>query len=483
MKTAAKPRRPVVHNTVSIPDHMVMANSDDIPEISIKLNFDSIEERTKGEVFALIEHMNKQGKFVSKEWVCNKLNFKERKADNIFVALKREGKIEDYFAVRGTSQRGTFWRVTGKAMRREMQRVHAAMRRNLRASLYESIYSPKGSLNDREDSQTISSNRDNSNEEFVPAKKVSLRHQSVSRNYEDGSSGNGLNGTQYTEAGCFDRLTDPDSNPVEYKLIEKLCEVSVDGMLTPAAARSAARRLDSGVINTESVIKMCEIIRSKDLALSILDIIRNFEQLLQEYVEKIRPGELDYIEEQIRDITQGTSEESVYKEIALASKTLKELDYKEGQLTYQDYYNFVDSYALPVYSKLVVLSLSKHFKPSILKLLAVEFEQKLFAEITANRSVYELLINLKKFNFIDWSAFAQYRRDAVASLRCTLFVNKLRNRKLDEFSVQLNFIDKLYAHGDKQHAWACIEHNTPGDTDVSGGIVSNSRTSGCPERV
>lgn len=441
---------------------MVIASSSEVPELSIKLNFDSIEEKTKGEVFALIQHMNRLGKFVSKEWVWEKLNFKKRKADEIFSELKREGKIEDFLAVRGPRQLGTYWRVCGKKARREMQVVHARMRRELRASYLESINSPKGSLKTREDFQTISFSGDGLEKEFEPVEKISLRHQAVSRNHEDGSPGNGLDCTHYTEAGCFDRLTDPDKNPVEYDLIERLADVSVDKMLTPAAARSAARRLDSGVINKESVAKMCSIISSKSLAFSLLDIIRNFEELLKDHCDKIRPGEIDCIQDQIKEMADGTEENYVFKEIALASKMLRELDNNVENLKYQDYYNFVDSYAIPVYAKLVVLSLSKYYKPSIIKLLASEFEQKLFAEITANMAVYNLMINLKKFNFIDWSAFAKYRREAVDSLRCTLFINKIRNRKLEDFASQLHFFDRLYAHRNQQHAGTVLEYNSQG---------------------
>lgn len=462
IKTPEHPRRPIAHNTINIPDHMVIASSSEVPELSIKLNFDSIEEKTKGEVFALIQHMNRLGKFVSKEWVWEKLNFKKRKADEIFSELKREGKIEDFLAVRGPRQLGTYWRVCGKKARREMQVVHARMRRELRASYLESINSPKGSLKNKEDFQTISFSGDGLEKEFEPVEKISLRHLAVSRNHEDGSPGNGLDCTHYTEAGCFDRLTDPDKNPVEYDLIERLADVSVDKMLTPAAARSAARRLDSGVINKESVAKMCSIISSKSLAFSLLDIIRNFEELLKDNCDKIRPGEIDCIQDQIKEMADGTEENYVFKEIALASKMLRELDNNVENLKYQDYYNFVDSYAIPVYAKLVVLSLSKYYKPSIIKLLASEFEQKLFAEITANMAVYNLMINLKKFNFIDWSAFAKYRREAVDSLRCTLFINKIRNRKLEDFASQLHFFDRLYAHRNQQHAGTVLEYNSQG---------------------
>ncbi len=481
VKTEERPRRPVHHNTLSIPDHMVIASESDVPVLSIKLNFSSIEERTKGEVLALIQHMNQLGKFVSKEWVYTRLNFKARKADDIFTELKREGKIEDFLAVRGTRQHGTYWRIAGKKARREMQRVHATMRRKLRESFLESINSPEGSLEIREETQSISDSGTDLKKEFEPAEKISLRHQAVSRNHEDGSPGDGLEGTHYTEAGCFDRLSNPERNPAEYALMERLAEASEDKMLTPAAARSAARRIDSGVINKISVAKICKIIESKQLAYSLLDLIRNFDEILKEHCETIRPGELDYIKDQIDEMAEGTSENYVFKEISLASKTLRELGSNVEQLTYTDYYNFVKSYSIPVYAKLVALSLSKYYKPSIIKLLAAEFEQTLFAEITANLAVHDFLINFKKFNFIDWNAFAEYRRDAVDNLRCTLFVNKLRNRKLDIFASQLHFFDRLYnAHGSKHDTGVINEYHTERHLDTCGSVEQATWACGNP---
>ena len=483
VKTESHPRRPIAHNTVSIPDHMVTVSEKDIPELTIKLGYASLEERTKGEVFELIQHMNRLGKFVSKTWVCNRLNFKERKADDIFAELKREGKIEDLMAVRGGRNHGSYWRVAGKKARRQMQRVHAGMRRALRASSVESINSPKGSLKTREDFQTFSVSGENLEEEFEPVKKISLRHQGVSRNHEDGSPGNGLDGTHYTEAGCFDRLTSPEANPVEYDLMEQLVDVSVDKLLTPAVARSAARRLDACVINKQSVAKMCDIIRSKDLALSLLDIIRNFEELLQEHCDRIRPGELDYIKDQIDEMAEGTSETYVFKEITLASKPLYELNADVEKLTYQDYYNFVKTYGMPVYAKLVALSLSKYNKPGIIKLLAAEFEDQLFSEISANMAVYNFLINFKKFNFIDWSAFSKFRHKKVDSLRCTLFINRIMNRKLDMFANQLNFFDNLYARGNQHNAGTGLEYNSERHNDIGGGVEPSTRTCDNSQRV
>lgn len=476
VKTEERPRRPIAHNTLSIPEHMVIAGESDIPVLAVKLNFKSIEDKTKGEVLALIEHMNKLGKFVSKEWVFTRLNFKARKADDIFTELKREGKIEDFLAVRGIRQHGTYWRIAGKKAQREMQLAHASMRRALRASFLESINSPEGSLKTREEDQTISASGNDAEKEFEPVEKISLRHQAVSRNHEDGSPGNGLEGTHYTEAGCFDRLSNPENNPVEYALMERLAEVSDDKMLTPAAARSAARRLDSGVINKITVAKICKIIESKQLAFSLLDLIRNFDEILKEHCETIRPGEIDYIKDQIEEMSSGTSESYVFKEISLASKTLRELDSNVEKLTYTDYYNFVKSNAIPVYAKLVVLSMSKYYKPSILKLLAVEFEQTLFAEITANLAVHDFLLNFKKFNFINWAAFAAHRRDAVDNLRCTLFINKIRNRKLDMFAHQLHFFDHLYdAHGSEYNAGVTNEYYSERSPATCGSAESPSR--------
>lgn len=448
VKTEENSRRPVAHNTVSIPDSMVIASEDDVPVLSVALNFSSIEERTKGEVVALIAHMNSLGKFVTKEWVHKKLNFGARKADDIFTELKREGKIEEFYAIRAHRNTGTYWRIAGKKARREMQRVHARIRRNLRAPFLESINSPEGSLEKREEPKPFSVSGVEGTS-LEKTEKISLRHQAVTRNYEDGSPGDGLNGTQYTEAGCFDRFTAPEKyGTPEHEIIETLTELSVDKLFSPAAARSAARRFDSGVINNASVAKMRNIIETKKLAYTLLDLIRNFDEILKENCEVIRKGELSCIEDQINEMAEGTSPDSVYKELALATKWLKaDVPVAPEQATYDNYCNYIESNALPVYAKLFILSISKHYSPSLLNRLVNDYKIKFYKDMVSNRAAYDLVVGAKRFEFVNWREFYDFRKNTVAELRCTLLVNKLRSPTLDSFSSQLNFLSRLYDRG------------------------------------
>lgn len=448
MKTEENSRRPVAHNTVSIPDSMVIASEDDVPVLSVALNFSSIEERTKGEVVALIAHMNSLGKFVTKEWVHKKLNFGARKADDIFTELKREGKIEEFYAIRAHRNTGTYWRIAGKKARREMQRVHARIRRDLRAPLLESINSPEGSLVKREETQSFSVSGIEGTS-LEKAEKISLKHQAYTRNYEDGSPGDGRNGTQYTEAGCFERLVGADSyGTPEYKMFEELMMLSADKFLSLAVTRSAARRIDSGVITPATIIKMRNILETKKLSYTLLDLVRNFDEILKENCEVIRKEELCCIEDQIQEMAEGTSEDSVYKELALATKWLKaEIPVEPEQATYDNYCNYIESNALPVYAKLFIISISKHYSPSLMNRLVNDYKLKFYKDMVSNRAAYDLVVGAKRFEFVNWREFYDFRKNTVAELRCTLLVNKLRSPTLDSFSSQLNFLSRLYDRG------------------------------------
>lgn len=476
--TFKKSRSYVAHNTVNIPDHMVIAMSEDVPEVTIKFNFADTEERIKAEIEAVIRCMNEQGKFASKSWVCDKLNFKERKGDMYFTALKRDGIILELNAIRRGRRIGTFYRINTKAMKRKMQIAHATMRRNLCGHFKESINSPKGSLGEtREENQTILNSSGKDEEEFGSEHRISLRHQRFLRNHEDGSPGDGTEHTFYTAKGCFDRLTNPDNNPREYAMMEKLISVSNDAMLIPAAARSAARRIDSLVITPESVDAICKIIIEKRLAYNLIDIIRNFEEILNEHTSTIRKEEIDVISDQINEMTVGSSEKYINNTIHLIykhySKFLK-LSKNHEYLSYNSICNEITGQpSLPIFGTLIILSLMPNFDKDLLPSILTKFKERFYKELSADLAVYEFMKKFKNFNFINWREVEKYRFKTVGALRCMLFVNKLSNRKLDRFYNQLNFLDRLYATGSEQHAGFIDVDYSPGSENISGSFKSD----------
>lgn len=484
VKTEEHPYRPVHHNTTGIPDHMVMVSTKDVPVVTMQYGYTDIEERTKAEVVAIIACMNEQGKFVSKAWVCEKLNFKDRKADDLFTALKKEGRIAEYLACRKGCNNGHFWRVAGKEMKRKMQRAHAKLRRDLRASQMESFNSPyDGSLEPKDNSPNLSPFRAEAvNNGFGTVQKISLRHMAHSRNHEDGAPGDGLNGTQYTQQGCFDRLTNPD-NKVEYALMETLIEASHDQFLSPAAARSAARRIDSGVITSESVSCLTAAIKEKKLCYSLLELIRNFEELAKEHCTFVRKEELDIIKEQIHDIVEGTAKRHVHEEIRISNKMLQhisKLPPGDSGLSFDCLSGLLESDHLAIYAKLFILSVYDNVSDDMLKRLTAKFKHRLYSELSADLTAYNFLSSCPNFNFINWNEFKQFRKKYVANLRCTLFINKLSHKDLDSFYMQLNFMEKLYDDRIEQHSGVVAEHYTSGDSDSGRSVESLAWAGGNP---
>lgn len=468
-----KSRTYIVHNTINIPDSMVIASSSDIPEITIRFDFQDTEERTKVEVESVIRCMNERGKFVSKLWICDKLNFKERKGDMYFTALKREGRICELTAVRHGRRVGTYYRIASHDIKRKMQMKHAEMRRELRGSFRELLNSPKGSLGEaREENQTNFSDSPGSSEnDFGPEERISLRHQRFMRNFEDGSPGDGREHTFYTSKGCFDRLTNPETNPREYQMIQKLVDVSNDGMLIPAAARSAARRIDSLVINDQSVDAVCKIIKEKKLAYNLIDIIRNFEQILTENTYVIRKDEIDVIGDQINLMTEGSTEKylnatmhTIYKNFIKYNK----LPDGHPLLSFDSICNEIRSVPfLPIYGILIILSMLNKFDSLFIKRIADEFKDRMYKELTDDIAACSFVKKFKNFDFVNWNEFETYRIYAVGSLRCMLFVNRLSNRKLDNFFNQLTFVDKLYGNGSKQLSGSADIYNSSRGEDIS----------------
>jgi hypothetical protein len=463
---------------------MVVAMKGDVPEITVKFNFSDMEEKNKFEVESVIRCMNERGKFVSKAWVAEVMNFCPRKADTYFTALKKEGRIAEFVAITNRRKVGTYWRIPGKAMKRKMQLIHAKMRRSLCVSSIESINSPIGSLDTtREEPQSFSKpgglEKKKAEDNFGPQEKVSLRHQNLFRNHEDGSPGDGRDHTFYTAKGCFERLTDPDNNPVEYEMMEKLLSVSDDGMLTPAAARSAARRIDSGVINKTNIDAICKIITEKKLAFDILYIVRNFEEILEQHVPTIRKDEIDCIADQIDEMTEGTSDLTVYKEIHLAYKALRpyiKLNPGHEYLTLNGLIGTIDSVVtIPTYAYITVIGLMQNVEKGITEKLINNYKDRIFREMIANRSVYEILKVNKNFCNLDWEQFNKERLAALSYLRTTLFVNKISNNKLNYYFNQLNFLETLNEHGNRQFTGVVVEHDTQRDFNFSGSAEQNSR--------
>lgn len=434
---------PCVHNTVGIPDNMVIADSTDVPVVSMRYDYESMEARTYGEVVELIKCMNEKGKFVSKEWLCNKLNFKSRKADDIISNLKKQGVVVEMYPVRHAKKLGCFYRMAGNEWKRRMQKAHASIRREQRA-FHREIYSPKKGSHNEQPFPILSDSGDNEKvlldevgeaethqEENYGFEKIYKGRVPIQKkNFEDGMAGDGRENTCYTAPGCFARITYPE-NP-EFELVDVLVGLSNDQYLTPALARSIARRIDSGLISEESVAKMQSIFEANpNLAYNLRDLIYNYEEILAEHSERFHKLELHDTATKINNIVEGTPSTSLISlELKRAINLFHAADGAKNTHTDEQLIVMCSETSIPIYSKIAALSASRFSRETMVKLVN-EFKSALYKQIAENKFIYNLFKKDLKFDFIDWSDFYKFFKQYIADLKCSLYINKLRNPKLD----------------------------------------------------
>lgn len=442
---------------------MVVTTAADVPTVTMIYNHKTRLEKDEAEVFETIKAMNLLGKFVSKAWICHVLNFKDRKADDIFTSLKRDGKIEEFLAVRAATVKGHFYRVAGNIWKRKMQRVHASLRRTLRADHKRVLprLSQKGSLtratfsNQSPEPELINNQETKADDSAFGAvvRKV-IKSKERKKDYPDGSEGDGRNGTCYSALGCHLRLTgEIKENPVEYKMVEDLLSVSGDFVFEPVMARSLARRIDAGLVTPQSVARLLNILKSKNWVLPMRTLILNFEKLLTENTEKIIPDELHTIEGRINFIVDGSSNEHVLKHCGKARKNLDYLTLTSTPASARTTEKLIAAFTvnhLPVYANLFAVH-QLGIPDDVITDLVHEFKDKLFAEVAADIKVAVFLKDVLKFKFIDWNEFLNFRINFVGDLCATLNINKFTNRKLDTFFVGLT---EHYATRNKQLAGA-----------------------------
>lgn len=440
---------PCYHNTVNIPDHMVTTTVADVPTVTMTYNYKTRLDKDEAEVYEIIKTMNLLGKFVSKAWICRVLNFKDRKADDIFTSLKKQGKIEEFLAVRAATKRGNFYRVAGHIWKRRMQRVHASLRRALRAE-HKRVFprlSQKGSQTrdtfSNQPSQTdINNNQVTTTDDsaFGAVVRKVIRSKSKKYNYPDGSEGDGRNGTCYSTVGCHLRLTgEPDTNPVEYKMVEDLLSISGDFVFEPVMARSLARRIDSGLINPQSVARLLNIVKGKNWVMPMRSLILQFETLLIENTEKIVPAELSYLADRINFIVDGSSNETVIKTCLKSKRNLAYLVSKTTPLSSKTPEKLIAAFTvnqLPVYANLFAIH-QYGIPDDVISAIVSEFKDKLFTELSSDPKIVSLMREVIKFKFIDWNEFMSFRINFVGDLCAKLNINKFTNRKLDTFFVGL----------------------------------------------
>lgn len=458
---------PCMHNTWGIPDEKIIASFTDVPVVEMKYKYPNMLARVHDEVVQVIKAMNVQGKFVSKTWICHTLNFKERKADDIMVELKKQGLIIEIHPVRQARVHGTYYRLSGHKWTRTMQLVHARIRREMRVTDKRALSSSKKVSRDNKNdfselpvSGVIEENNNGSEvegfsdpdteKEFSKVKKISLKTGKPRNHYPDGTPGDGRNGTCHSGRGCFERVTNPD-NFFEYNIMGELVGMSRDGRVTPSVARSVCRRIDSGLISDETVAAVKNIIISKELSYDTRDLVVEFENILKAHTYPIRKEELSYIKDQINFIVSGSTTERINKDIKSASVIISH----SGDTFERLIHSFRDPMA-PTYAKL--LAAKYRGVPEItLKQLMNEFKNSIYKQLAADKTAYNLFKNT--FSFLDCAELDAFVREHVGELKSSLYVNKLSNAKLDNYYLQLTMEDYTYESECERFAGSCVGHS------------------------
>lgn len=446
------------HNTFSIPNEKVIAGMDEAPKVLIDFAaFSTSDERKNIEILGLIEAMNLQGKFVSRVWLAAKMAMGERAMDRYMTRLKNEKRVVELLAIKDHKTIGHFYRVAGTKIKRKMQVLHGRMRRGLPttktrrqkdASVVEQFYcSPKGSLNNKETFPAISSSpppvQEREGRDLGYGFSQYTRPTRIQRpklKYPNGDSGDGRNGTAYTAEGCYARFHDEENNRAEAMMLQELQCISYDGLTTPQLCRSLARRVDSGLINPDTIAKLITVIEGKKLSIVLREIVLKFDDLLAEFSDKIIPEELDYLNDRVKDITTGTQGTTVQKDLLRAQAALSTyslLPSDHDFLTFDSLCATISSDAFPVYAKLLILSKFSNISEKTITDLFQEYEIKLFTEFCENLTIHKLLHTSEHFAKVDWKKFDVFRAQYLGQLRSTFLANRLSNKQLDQFVRQL----------------------------------------------
>lgn len=487
------------HNTCSIPNHMVIADERDAPEITITYKYKTLEDRTRAEIIEIIKAMNRRGKLVSKVWVCKALNFGERKGDDFFAAIKRDGLIVELQARRHNRNCGTFYRIAGNKWKRLVQKKHALMRRELNGT-NKGVFknSPKGSLAEKKTEEIscpagggageqvkeinevneekennypnyenldISSLEEIKNREetfndsdtekefdidvsitgngFVPYERKKLKKRDA-KSYPDGSPGDGLNGTQYTMHGCFDRLISFNEEADMIRRLEDACYSDAPGLI-PLIARSVARRIDSQVITQESVDKMITIIERNGWSISFREVILKFDKILEENVQKLNKFDYSSTSDTISYMVYGHDDGDIayrINEALIKFSYLKDVDAVRED-DEEAVSNLISTHGFPVHASLYALH-QFNLSDDTFRFIIDEYKDTLYREMAENKFIYNFVKNAMQLKFVDWDEFDKFLLAYAGHLKVVLNSNKLSSPELDSF-----YADLAYEHRQK----------------------------------
>ena len=496
-----------LHNTVGIPDNYVMPGKDWVPTIVHKEN---TKKKSKSstrvdKVHELIKAASSEGRFVSKEWLCAAVGCGSRSMAKALTELQNMQVVCGLIAVRNARNCGYFYRMAGKYWTRKIQHKHAYIRSEMlrvasvdagtcRASvndeickpncpsvsadlckphsrvlkeLYGSLYIHKeppqsfslqnGELPAYVNSQAgryekIICNEDTDDEAlkggFVRTKIRRVKNMTFKRTHEDGRPGDGTQGTCYSAAGCISRLSDMGPLSEYSEMIAPLLNVATaPATFSASIARSACRRIDSGIMTPVAVQKVVEYLVSKNIVQPMYILIRDFDYYTNRCIEKIDYCELPGLSAHIDSLILGSPASELQNTLLKARdrlttslNTLLESD-NAGMLAPSKIINTILFNSVdPLWAQLAALLDFASFPDATINTVVDYYADKLHDDIAKDKNIFNLFRKheqhrklLGKTKLIDWFDVAAHTRKYTTDLRNTLNMNGLEHMALNAY--------------------------------------------------
>lgn len=283
---------------------------------------------------------------------------------------------------------------------------------------------------------------------FVQTKIRRVKNMTFKRTHEDGRPGDGTQGTCYSAAGCISRLSDMGPLSEYSEMITPLLNVAAaPATFSASIARSACRRIDSGIMTPVAVRKVVEYLVSKNIVQPMYTLIRDFDYYTNRCIEKIDYSELPGLSVHIDAMILGSPVSELQNTLLKARDRLTtslnillESD-NAGMLAPSKIINTILFNSVdPLWAQLAALLDFASFPDATINTVVDYYADKLHDDIAKDKNVFELFRKheqrrklLGKTKLIDWFDVATHTRKYATDLRSSLNMNGLEHVALNAY--------------------------------------------------
>lgn len=283
---------------------------------------------------------------------------------------------------------------------------------------------------------------------FVRTKIRRVKNMTFKRTHEDGRPGDGTQGTCYSAAGCISRLSDMGPLSEYSEMIAPLLNAAAaPATFSASIARSACRRIDSGIMTPVAVRKVVEYLVSKNIVQPMYTLIRDFTYYTARCIEKIDYSELPGLSAHIDAMILGSPASELQNTLLKARDRLTtslnillESD-NAGMLAPSKIINTILFNSVdPLWAQLAALLDFASFPDATINTVVDYYADKLHDDIAKDKNVFELFRKheqqrklLGKTKLIDWFDVATHTRKYATDLRSSLNMNGLEHVALNAY--------------------------------------------------